>query len=805
MSEVRVVLEAFASGELDYAELQRRLNQALRGGVTVELAVSELDKIRDADGLSAGLYNVLRRAISRVSDGDDTSPFPGENDKDQTAAQVYSDRDAPAGDVAEAGVDVEIIGDHGIDDGEQESVEIPGSFKDPEADDLPQMFTRPESLLEEELPEILADEPESGVTRAADDEDRGDESEPAALPSGNWLDELRPVDEREQEAAQEPGMEIADEKANQVTDERADAGGSGEGEGLPLPEAGEVIGGRYVIQSILGRGGMGIVYRVQDRCRDAGGADNPDLAMKILKPELAHSADAERRLLGEALQGQDLHHPNLVRIFDLGRADGLAFVTMELLDGESLRTAITRHTPDGFPPAEAKAIIRGMASGLAYLHRRGYVHSDFKPGNVFLSRGGEPKLLDFGLARRHGRTREPVLDGAGLPARTPAYASPQVLAGSAPDFRDDVFSLACVAYELIAGRHPFGRVPANEASQRKMKPARVRGISPQQRQALKRSLSFEASRRPADANAFLAAMGLKAGDQGRLRPGFLPGILLGLAAGILLTLAIISPDGPVYRLLSGLVQVDQTTATGSGESSPGSALSGPAGPGTSGLSAGGTFGPAAAEEDLTIPREPLPLAKLSSPPDEADADQDRMASDPAAATLAAPEDQLDNRPAAVDVVSDQAEISTGGAAEPPVDEAGLNTPAVVATTAAPPPPETGPGQLQLDAVAYRVAESSSVLIARVIRTGGSSGRVAFVWRTVPGSATADQDYIGSDWQRVELGDGELSTRLFVPLVNDGRSEGDEVFIIELADPEAGARLGPRASAEVTILDDDSGP
>jgi hypothetical protein len=348
-------------------------------------------------------------------------------------------------------------------------------------------------------------------------------------------------------------------------------------------------------------------------------------------------------------------------------------------------------------------------------------------------------------------------------------------------------------------------VPANEARERKMKPARLTGISPQQRQALKRSLSFEASRRPTDANAFLTAMGLQAGDQGRLRPGFLPGMLLGLAAGILLTLAIISPDGPVYRLLSGLVQEDQITATGGGETGPGPALVEPARPGTGSLTAGGTFGPAAAEEDLTRPREPLPLARLSSPPDEADADQTGTAPDTAASTLAVPEEQLDNRPAAMDVVSDRAEISAGGTAEPPAAEVEPNTPAVVAATAAPPPPETGPGRLQLDAVAYRVAESSAVLIARVIRTGGSSGRVAFAWRTVPGSATADEDYIGSDWQRVELGDGELSTRLFVPLVNDGRSEGDEVFTIELADPEAGATLGPRASAEVTISDDDSGP
>ncbi|MGB5620909.1 MAG: Calx-beta domain-containing protein, partial [Gammaproteobacteria bacterium] len=120
------------------------------------------------------------------------------------------------------------------------------------------------------------------------------------------------------------------------------------------------------------------------------------------------------------------------------------------------------------------------------------------------------------------------------------------------------------------------------------------------------------------------------------------------------------------------------------------------------------------------------------------------------------------------------------------------------------PPPQGPGRLQLDAANYRVDESSAVLIARVIRTGGSGGSVAFRWRTLPGSASADQDYIGTEWQRVELADGQSVTRLFVPLVNDGRTEPDESFILEIADAEGGAELGSRTRAEVSIIDDDAG-
>jgi solute carrier family 8 (sodium/calcium exchanger) len=101
-----------------------------------------------------------------------------------------------------------------------------------------------------------------------------------------------------------------------------------------------------------------------------------------------------------------------------------------------------------------------------------------------------------------------------------------------------------------------------------------------------------------------------------------------------------------------------------------------------------------------------------------------------------------------------------------------------------------------------VGEASAVLIVRVIRTGGSSGPVSFRWRTQAGSATADQDYIGSDWQRVALSDGEVGTRLFVPVVNDGRAETDERFTIEIGDAQGGAELGLRTRATVRIVDDD---
>ncbi len=780
MSDVRATLEAFAAGELDYAELHRRLNAALAAGLSTDAAVTDLDTIRDAGGLSIGLYNVLYRAITRVADGEDTSPFAGSG----AASLVGSNETDTGGPDDEPDIDAAEAGNR-------------------RADELPQMFTEPEALLEDDLPEVTAAGPEPvDPTLAERDEDAaeageasGAESaaEPTPLPSGRWL--------------AQPGWAMSDEENGEADSasspgpkEKPGGGGQAQQDDSPLPEAGDVIGGRYVIQSILGRGGMGVVFRARDRYREGAAADDVDLALKLLKPELRRHEDAERRLLLEALQGQALMHPNLVRIFDFGEADGMPYVTMELLDGESLRSAITRRTPVGFPPAEALAIISGVASGLAYLHQSGYVHSDLKPGNLYLCRGDEPKLLDFGLTRRPGRAMEPVLDGAGLPSRTPAYASPQVLAGEPPESSDDVFSLGCVAFELVTGRHPFNRLAADDAMARKVRPGRIKGIAAHQRRAIKRALSFVPTRRFADASAFLSAMGLGDRPRGGRLAGFLPGALAGALAGILVTIAVIDPDGPLYRLLARMPAAEQHEPPATAPATPpvAAASSDIRSQRPDALSPGGTFSPG-------VTGEPGGRGTDIPQADAAGSGSSRSESTPGRAVDAAGR----GADSGTAMPAEMSPATSADAEATPTSQSSQTAkvpPAPVLTEqpeAVAPPPQ-GPGRLQLDAANYRVDESSAVLIARVIRTGGSGGNVAFRWRTLPGSASADQDYIGTDWQRVELADGQAVTRLFVPLVNDGRAEPGETFFLEIADAEGGAALGSRTSAEVSIIDDDPG-
>src|SRR5690606_858467 len=140
-----------------------------------------------------------------------------------------------------------------------------------------------------------------------------------------------------------------------------------------------------------------------------------------------------------------------------------------------LNKVIAEHKLRGLPAEEALRIVRGAAAAPAYAHEKGIVHSDFKPGNGFVTRDGGVKVLDFGIARAV-RTRpvaagdETAFDVGELGALTPAYASPEMLEGQEPVPADDVFALAIVACELLTGRHPFDRMPADEAVREGLKP-----------------------------------------------------------------------------------------------------------------------------------------------------------------------------------------------------------------------------------------------------------------------------------------------------------------------------------------------
>jgi serine/threonine protein kinase len=277
-------------------------------------------------------------------------------------------------------------------------------------------------------------------------------------------------------------------------------------------EFGEGYGvrGRYVLESLIGQGAMGQVWRAKDLLGEEARDRDPHVAVKVLNTDFAARPDAFVALHREAARAQKLAHPNVVsvQVFDRDEATGHAFIVMELLDGQPLDELIRKAGPGGVTRERALPIIRGMAEGLAYAHRQGIVHSDFKPANVFITRDGTPKILDFGIARAvqvAGAASEDP-DESGFQGLTPSYAAPEALEGSAPSTAEDVFSLGVVAFELVTGRHPFKRLSAVEARDTLVERPPLRGLNRRESRAIDKALAFERTQRFTNAGAFLHAL-----------------------------------------------------------------------------------------------------------------------------------------------------------------------------------------------------------------------------------------------------------------------------------------------------------
>jgi len=213
----------------------------------------------------------------------------------------------------------------------------------------------------------------------------------------------------------------------------------------PALPAGSRIAGRYEVRGLLGQGGFAQVYRVWDA------ELRREVALKLLRPERATAA-ALVRLRREAAVARDASSPNLARIFDIERDGERTFLTLELIEGRSLRE---RLQGGPLPVDEAIRIAEGLLAGLVELHRIGVLHRDVKPGNVLLDPGGVPKLADFGLAKSLDRdeTRATVADAL---VGTVEYLSPEQALGEEPDARSDLYSVGVVLFEMLTGELPHG-------------------------------------------------------------------------------------------------------------------------------------------------------------------------------------------------------------------------------------------------------------------------------------------------------------------------------------------------------------
>jgi serine/threonine protein kinase/Tol biopolymer transport system component len=202
---------------------------------------------------------------------------------------------------------------------------------------------------------------------------------------------------------------------------------------------------RYRLVRELGEGGMATVYLAEDL------KNHRQVALKVLRPELSALLGAER-FLREIEVTANLQHPHLLPLFDSGQADGLLYYVMPYVAGESLREKLNRETQLGI--ADAVRIATQVASALDYAHRRNVIHRDIKPENILLNEG-QPLIADFGIALALRQAGGDRLTGTGLSVGTPSYMSPeQATGGRALDARSDIYSLACVLYEMLSGEPP---------------------------------------------------------------------------------------------------------------------------------------------------------------------------------------------------------------------------------------------------------------------------------------------------------------------------------------------------------------
>jgi hypothetical protein len=527
---------------------------------------------------------------------------------------------------------------------------------------------------------------------------------------------------------------------------------------------GAVLRERYELLEIVGRGKVGTVYKAFDRHRSHLPGPARYVAVKVLRAKFKGQSEAAAALERESYEAQSLSHPNIVSVFDLDRHGETYFIVMELLEGELLSSVL--RWLDGRPLARDRAlnIIGTIGGALAHAHQRNIVHADLKPANVMVTNTGELKLLDFGFARRH--SVDPWISESAAeetaPSSSPAYASSERVNGEEPDPSDDVYSLGCIAYELLAGVHPFGGRSAPLARAHGRDPARIAGLTNKQWYALQNALAWNRAERRIDAVELTAALGCPPPAQRIGSPQEL------IAAG--------GRSGGGSRAWVILLAITTLLAIGAIAWWQFGDLIGPR--------LGSVLAPVSMEEAAPSSSSATNSSATSGAPAETDIRESDAVSQPAVP----PATTEPTRTAPAATVPKAVEAPSTAAAAPTDQTAESSAGAAMS--------------VEFDKDTFVATESDGTVRLSVKRAGGIKRAAKFRWTLHSNSAEAGADFAGIGPAVEEIPAGVRSAVLTIPLVNDGLVENTELFLVELSPIEGGPTIGEQARAAVILVDDD---